>query len=77
LSADPDEASPTPMPKIPEKQQAETPMAIMEQLATISDFRAEHATTMEENDYIDGQGDRLTYRQAGQLIDRIKARAKE
>lgn len=78
LSADPDEEVHTPMPKVSEqKQEPETPMAIREQLAALSDFRAEHKTKMEENDYIDGQGERLTYRQAGQLIDRIKAREEE
>lgn len=75
LSADADADTPEPMPKPPaEKPEPETPMAIRDQLAAISDFRAEHKTTMEENDYIDGQGERLTYRQANQLIDRIKAR---
>ena len=75
LSADPDEEVHTPMPKAPEEtQKPETPMAVRDQLAAISDFRAEHKTTMEENDYVDGQGARLTYRQAGQLIDRIKSR---
>jgi len=77
LSADPDAEVHVPMPKEPEKQEPETPMAIREQLAALSDFRAEHKTTMEENDYIEGQGERLTYRQAGQLIDRIKARSME
>ena len=78
LSADADEETHEPMPKPPEeKPEAETPMAIREQLAALSDFRAEHKTTMEENDYIDGQGERLTYRQAGQLIERIKARAED
>jgi hypothetical protein len=75
LSADTDEEHLTAMPKIEEQtQQPETPIAIMEQLASLSDFRAEHLTTMEENDYIDGQGSNLTYKQAGQLIERIKAR---
>jgi len=77
LSADTNEETPHPAPKIPEKKTPETPMAIRDQLAAISDFRAEHKTTMEENDYIDGQGERLTYRQAGQLIDRIKARLED
>jgi ERF superfamily len=77
LSADPDGAIPEPASKIPEKQEPETPMAIRDQLAAISDFRAEHKTTMEENDYIDGQGERLTYKQADQLISRIKAREDE
>lgn len=78
LSADADAEIHEPMAKAPEtKPDAETPRAIREQLAAISDFRAEHKTTMEENDYIDGQGERLTYRQAGQLIDRIKARSTE
>lgn len=77
LSADPDAEIHEPMPKVPEaKQQPETPMAVRDQLAAISDFRAEHTTTMEENDYIDGQGSNLTYKQAGQIIDRIKAREK-
>jgi hypothetical protein len=78
LSADPDAEVHTPMPKAPaEKPQPETPMAIREQLAALSDFRAEHLITMEEGDYLDAQGDRLTYRQASQLIDRIKAREKD
>lgn len=77
LSADPDAETHTPMPKLPEeKPRAETPMAVRDQLASISDFRAEHKTTMEENDYLDGQGSNLTYKQAGQLIERIKAREK-
>jgi len=78
LSADADAEVHTPMPKATEeKQEPETPMAIREQLASLSDFRAEHKTTMEENDYIDGQGSNLTYKQAGQLVDRIKAREEE
>lgn len=75
LSADTNEEHHEPMGKIPEQEKPETPMAIMEQLATISDFRAEHQTTLEENDYIDGQGANLTYKQATQLIERVKARA--
>lgn len=77
LSSDPDEEVHEPMAKIPEQPPAETPMAIMEQLASLSDFRAEHHTTMEENDYLDGQGAMLTYRQAGQLIDRIQSRTEK
>ena len=77
LSADPDGATPEPAPKIPEKKEPETPMAVRDQLAAISDFRAEHKTTMEEGDYIDGQGERLTYKQADQLISRIKARLED
>ncbi|MBU8921810.1 MAG: ERF family protein [Bacteroidales bacterium] len=75
LSADADAEVHTPMPKPPEeKPEPETPMAVRDQLAALSDFRAEHKTTMEENDYIDGQGERLTYKQADQLLDRIKDR---
>lgn len=62
---------------IPEKGEPETPMAVMQQLATLSDFRTEHCTTMEENDYIDKQADMLTYRQADQLIARVTKRIAE
>lgn len=77
LSADTEGEHHEPMPKVEEKPEPETPMAIREQLAALSDFRAEHKTTMEENDYIDGQGANLTYKQAGQLVDRIKARQED
>jgi hypothetical protein len=75
LSADPDAEIHEPLASVPEeKQPAETPMAVRDQLASISDYRAEHKTTMEENDYIDGQGSNLTYKQASQIIERIKGR---
>lgn len=75
LSADTDEETPHPAPQLPkEKLPPATPMAIMEQLAALSNFRAKHKTTLEENDYLDGQDAHLSYKQAGQLIDRIKAR---
>jgi len=77
FSAEADAEVHEPVAKIPEKQEPETPSAIMEQLAALSDFREAHETTLEENDYIDKQADRLTYKQADQLIARIKARNAE
>ena len=77
LSADTEEEHHEPMPKVEEKQEPETPMAVRDQLAALSDFRAEHQTTLEENDYIDNQGSHLTYKQAKQLIERIQSRKEE
>lgn len=77
LSADTEEEHHEPMPKVEAKEEPETPMAVRDQLAALSDYRAEHLTTLEENDYIDNQGSRLTYKQATQLIDRIKSRKEE
>ena len=74
IDEEPDAQTFEPMPTVPEKQEPEVPMAVRDQLAALSDFRAMHYTTMEENDYIDGQGANLTYKQASQLIERIKAR---
>jgi len=74
IDEEPDSQTFEPMPTVPEKQEPEVPMAVRDQLAALSDFRAMHHTTMEENDYIDGQGANLTYKQASQLIERIKAR---
>ena len=74
IDEEPDAQTFEPMPTVPEKQEPEVPMAVRDQLAALSDFRAMHHTTMEENDYIDGQGANLTYKQASQLIERIKAR---
>ncbi len=73
LSADIDAETHEVMPSIPdEKSPPETPMAICDQLAELSDFRAMGHTTKEMNDYLDKRGTSLTYKQAGQLIDRIK-----
>ena len=73
LSADPDAETHTPMPKVPEeKPKSETPMAIRDQFAELSDFRAMGHTTKEMNSYLDERGTSLTYKQADQLIARIK-----
>ncbi len=73
LSADADAEIHEPMPKPPgEKQKPETPTAVRDQLAELSDFRAMGHTTKEMNDYIDERGTSLTYKQADQLISRIK-----
>lgn len=72
LSADTDNESHELMPKIEEKEKPATPLAIRDQLATLSDYRAMGDTTSEMNDYLDKRGNQLTYRQAEQLINKIK-----
>jgi len=73
LSADPDAEIHTPMPKPQkEKRKPETPVAIRDQFAQLSDFRAMGHTTKEMNDYLDERGTKLTYKQADQLLGRIK-----
>jgi len=73
LSTDPDNETHEPMPKPPEaKPEAEVPIAIRDQIAELSDFRAMGHTTKEMNDYMDKRGMNLTYKQADQLIARIK-----
>ena len=73
LSIDPDNETYEPMPREPEsKPEPEIAVAIRDQIATLSDFRAMGHTTKEMNDYIDKRGNLLTYKQAAQLIDRIK-----
>ncbi len=73
LSADADAETYEPMPKPPEtKQEPEVPMAIRDQIATLSDFRAMGDTTPEMNKYLDERGTSLTYKQADQLLRKIK-----
>ena len=73
LSADADAEIHEPMPKTPEeKPEPEVPMAIRDQFAELSDFRAMGDTTKEMNDYLDKRGTGLTYKQADQLLDKIK-----
>ena len=73
LSIDPDNETYEPMPREPEqKPEPEVAIAIRDQIAQLSDFRAMGYTTKEMNDYIDKRGNLLTYKQAAQLLDRIK-----
>ena len=73
LSIDPDNETHEPMPKGPEAQpDPEVATAIRDQIAQISDYRAMGHTTKEMNDYLDKRGSLLTYKQASQLIERIK-----
>ena len=73
LSIDPDNETYEPMPKpVEEKPPSEIALAIREQHAQLSEYRAMQNTTKEMNDYIDSQGSHLTYKQADQLIKRIK-----
>ena len=72
LSADPDAETHEPMPGEPEEKPApEVPVAIRDQIAELSDYRAMGDTTKEMNDYLDKRGTSLTYKQAAQLIAKI------